>query len=258
MTTFQRKVPCVLWLAKFKSVTQVRREYRRVFNEEPPHENSINRWDRQLKETGSLLGKQCSGRPSVCDESAENIRNSFICSPKKSVRKSVHRVLKKRLRFTGYKLQLLHVIRPGDNRKRYDFAMDSLNEIDRDEQFLHHVMFSDEATFHVLGHVHRHNVRIWAIERPHDFVEHKRNSPEVNVWCALSRARVTGPYFCAERTVTSHSYLDMLELFTVPQTDDDNVIIQQDGAPAHYADIVTEFLDETFPRRWIGRGGWKQ
>jgi hypothetical protein len=25
-----------------------------------------------------------------------------------------------------------------------------------------------------------------------------------------------------------------------------------------YANIVTEFIDETFPRHWIGRGGWKQ
>jgi hypothetical protein len=50
----------------------------------------------------------------------------------------------------------------------------------------------------------------------------------------------------------------MLEPFAVPQTDDDNVIFQQDGAPARYANIVTEFLDETFPRYWIGRGGWKQ
>jgi hypothetical protein len=37
-----------------------------------------------------------------------------------------------------------------------------------------------------------------------------------------------------------------------------NAIFQQDGALAHYASIVTEFLDETFPRRWIWRGGWKQ
>jgi hypothetical protein len=73
---------------------------------------------------------------------------------------TVHRVLKKRLRFTGYELQLLHVIRPGNNRKRYDFAVDILNEIDKDVQFLHRVMFSDEATFHASGHVHRHNVRI--------------------------------------------------------------------------------------------------
>jgi hypothetical protein len=43
MAAVQRKVQCVLWLAKFESVTQVQREYRRVFNEEPPHENSIRR-----------------------------------------------------------------------------------------------------------------------------------------------------------------------------------------------------------------------
>jgi hypothetical protein len=29
-------------------------------------------------------------------------------------------------------------------------------------------------------------------------------------------------------------------------------------APAHYANMVTEFLDETFTLRWIGRGGWTQ
>jgi hypothetical protein len=49
---------------------------------------------------------------------------------------TVHRVLKKRLRFTGYKLQLLHAIRPGDTHKRQDFAADMLNEIDNDELFL--------------------------------------------------------------------------------------------------------------------------
>jgi hypothetical protein len=69
---------------------------------------------------------------------------------------------------------------------------------------------------------------------------------------------VIGLYFFPERTVTSHNYLGTLELFAVPQIDDDNVIFQQDGAPAHYANTVTEFLDETFPRRWIGRCRWKQ
>jgi hypothetical protein len=44
---------------------------------------------------------------------------------------------------------------------------------------------------------------------------------------------VIGPYFFAESAVTSHNYLDMLELFALPQTDDDNEIFQQDGAPAH-------------------------
>jgi hypothetical protein len=67
---------------------------------------------------------------------------------------------------------------------------------------------------------------------------------------------VIGPYFFAESTVTSHNYLDMLEMFAVWQTDDDNVIFQQIGARAHYVNTVTEFFDETFLRRWIWRGVW--
>jgi hypothetical protein len=50
----------------------------------------------------------------------------------------------------------------------------------------------------------------------------------------------------------------MFELFAVPQIDDDNVIFQQDGAPAHYANTVMEFFDDALPRRWFARGGWKQ
>ncbi|GBL92675.1 hypothetical protein AVEN_119075-1 [Araneus ventricosus] len=34
----------------------------------------------------------------------------------------------------------------------------------------------------------------------------------------------------------------------------EGVIFQQDGAPPHYGNIVREFLDTTFPQRWIGRG----
>jgi hypothetical protein len=85
MATVHRKIQRVLWLAKFEYVTQVRRGYRRVLNGEPPHENCIRRWDRQLKGTGNLLHRQRSGRPSVSDESVENIRNSFIRSPKNCV-----------------------------------------------------------------------------------------------------------------------------------------------------------------------------
>jgi hypothetical protein len=34
-----------------------------------------------------------------------------------------------------------------------------------------------------------------------------------------------------------------------------NAVFQQDGAPAHFSRPVREFLDETFPGHWIGRGG---
>jgi hypothetical protein len=94
-------------------VTQVRCEYRHVFKEPSPYENSIRHWDSQLKEMSNLLDKERSGRPSVSVESLENIRNSFIRSSKKSMHKYARGlglpeklaiVFKKRLRFTGLPL----------------------------------------------------------------------------------------------------------------------------------------------------------
>ncbi|PSN32505.1 hypothetical protein C0J52_21944, partial [Blattella germanica] len=167
--------------------------------------------------------------PSVSDESVDAIRDTYLRSPKKSVRAcarelqlkktTVHKVLKKRLRFTGYRLQLLHAIKETDKPKRFEFASDMLNEIENDQQFLKRIVFS----------------------------EYERNSPKVNVWCALMHNKLIGPFF-TEQT-----------LYAVPQIQDEGegVIFQQDGAPPHYANIVREFLDTTFPQRWIGRGGFK-
>ncbi|KAJ4436441.1 hypothetical protein ANN_19074 [Periplaneta americana] len=67
------------------------------------------------------------------------------------------------------------------------------------------------------------------------------------------RDRIIGPYFFAEKTVTANTYLDMLQLYAVPQLPD-GAIFQQDGAPPHFANMVRTFLDEQFPARWIGRG----
>jgi hypothetical protein len=130
-----------------------------------------------------------------------------------------------------------------------------LSEIDNDELFLERIVFSDEATFHISGHVHRHNIRIWDHKHPQAIVEHGRESPKLIFGVGL---HMIGPFLFAERTVTSTTYLDMLELFAVPQIGGNNVIFQQDGAPPHFSNVVREFLDVNFPLRWIGKGGWKQ
>jgi hypothetical protein len=36
----------------------------------------------------------------------------------------------------------------------------------------------------------------------------------------------------------------------------DETFYMHDGAPAHYAQSVRQFLDDTFPDQWIGRRGW--
>lgn len=52
------------------------------------------------------------------------------------------------------------------------------------------------------------------------------------------------PYFTKKVSVII--YLDMLELYVFPHTEDDNLIFQQDGAPPHNVNVVIDFLDEHF------------
>ncbi|GBN87611.1 hypothetical protein AVEN_135866-1 [Araneus ventricosus] len=79
------------------------------------------------------------------------------------------------------------------------------------------LIFSDETTFHLSGKVNRHNVRVWGAEFPHVTVELERDSPKVNVFCAISKTKLYGPFFFIEEAVTGPAYLDMLQLWLFPQ-----------------------------------------
>ena len=49
----------------------------------------------------------------------------------------------------------------------------------------------------------------------------------------------------------------MLAHYATPQLEQfqPRVLFQQDGAPPHWGLVVRNFLDATFPNRWIGRDG---
>lgn len=267
MCTPQQKAKCVLWFNESKSATQVQRTFRNVYHQDPPTRQSIYRWMKQFKDTGSVAKKKSPGRPPTSVENVQRVKQAFERSPRQSVRRAarelqlprstVHDVLRKRLHMFPYKIQMVQQLQPDDGRKRMEFAMDVLERLDDNPDFLSQVIFSDEATFHTSGKVNRYNCRIWGTQHPHVLREHERDSPKVNVWCGLFQDRVVGPFFFAEATVTGIVYLDMLENFVMPQLEDigHQVFFQQDGAPPHWNLRVREFLDERMPGRWIGRGG---
>jgi hypothetical protein len=64
-------------------------------------------------------------------------------------------------------------------------------------------------------------------------LEHERDSPKLNVFCAISHWKIYGPFFFAEATVTGATCLDMLEQWLLPQLEEDTVdfILQHNGAP---------------------------
>ena len=69
--------------------------------------------------------------------------------------------------------------------------------------------------------------------------------------------QIIGPFIFAESTITANIYLDMLKHYVVPQLEEFQpwVVFQQDGALPYWGLIICDFLNETFPNRWIGRNG---
>jgi hypothetical protein len=117
--------------------------------------------------------------------------------------------------------------------------------IQDDERFLDSVIFSEESTSHVSGKVSTHNCRIWGSENPRVFLEHVPDSSKVNVFCALSKERVSGLFFFMKMTITSIVYLDMLQQLLIPQLDP--------FTSSTYLGEVREYLNTGFPGRGIGR-----
>ena len=85
MLTIQQKAQCVLWYHKLKLPTAVQCKFRNEFGQDPPHTNSIKRWFKNFMETGSILDRKRSGRPSIDEETVDAVRVAFHCSPRKSI-----------------------------------------------------------------------------------------------------------------------------------------------------------------------------
>jgi hypothetical protein len=128
--------------------------------------------------------------------------------------------------------------------------------MDEDPDYLQNIWFSDEATFFVSGEVNRHNFRYWAPENPNWHREAPLHSEKVNVWAAMSRFGIIGPYFFTGN-VNWESYLMVLEEFESDLRSKfpalfQRAVFQQDGAPPHWKLEVRAWLNTHFPR-WIGR-----
>ena len=118
-------------------------------------------------------------------------------------------------------------------------------------------MFNDEATFHMNGKVNRHNVCIWDKENPYATIGHERDSPKVNVFCAISKNHIHGPFFF-ERNVTGDVYLQTLQNWLMDEiigNEHEDFIFQQDGAPPHWKLTMWAYLNDNLPARWIGCAG---
>ncbi|GFO23842.1 transposable element tc3 transposase [Plakobranchus ocellatus] len=113
------------------------------------------------------MHKGHSGRSAV----SENVVESQLSlQPKKSTRRcsqelqppqrTVCKILRKCLKFTPYKLQLVQKLYPRDKGARFEFYHIVQDAIENDSDLLSKIIINDEANFHLSGKINRHSVRI--------------------------------------------------------------------------------------------------
>ena len=169
-----------------------------MYHTEPPTDKTILEWNMKFQQSGCLCAAKRTGRPGPSAETVERVRETFVRSPEKSTTRpsrefqmsqsSVWRILRKRLRVKGYRVQVLQALNPQDYNLRFRFCLHFQQRL-REDGLAEKLVFSDEATFHVWGKVNRHNVRIWGTENPHATTEYVRDSPKLNVFVPFPLAK---------------------------------------------------------------------
>ncbi|GBP39444.1 hypothetical protein EVAR_23795_1 [Eumeta japonica] len=213
------------------SIVTAQRLYRAEYRtRHAPSDDSIRKWIRMFENTGATVRIQNSGRPrSVRDEETiAEVEASVRQNPSLSIRKrsqalnikksSLHSILKKDLHLKAYKIQLVQELKDTDYANRLNFANEMLQRFNN----FNNILFSDEANFHLNGHVNKQNCRYWAVENPRRKHERPLHSPKVVVWAAMSAKGIIGPYFHEDQrgraiNVNSDRYCDMLRNFLVPE-----------------------------------------
>ena len=219
----QRAEIVTIFIQKNKSVVLTQREYRkRHRNQSAPDKKTINALSNRFEQYGTTLDSHHSGRPRT-DRSEENIarvRESVAESPKTSTRRrvqhlnisqlSLRRILKKDLHLFPYKIQLVQKLLPRNHNQRLKYSNVILN-LAREIDNFSEKMVSDEAYFHLSGHVNKQNSRFWGSESSQIIHETSLHPQKITVWCAIHAKNVIGLYFFEDEngqttTVTGDNY----------------------------------------------------
>ena len=248
---------------------EVQCEFKKKFPDASlPSRQAVYNLVARFRETGSVIDKPRSGRPSLLtDDAISNVSKRMETSPQKSVRRlsqesglsptTTHKALKK-LELHPYRIRVVHELKEPDYEKRSFFCNWFKTLIEKNgDDLMDKIFFSDEAWFNLSGFVNSQNSRIWATQNPNAICEAPLHSEKIGVWCALSRKRIIGPIFFST-TITAERYQDIihqaLSLFTEDEINFS--FFQQDSATCHTANSTLRFLEDIFADRVITAGLW--
>ena len=126
-------------------------------------------------------------------------------------RSSIQRILKKDLEMQGYRASLVQELKEDDPALRIEWAELWLEKVRQNPIFPDQVLWTDEAIFHLNGHVNRRNAITWAMTNPHISMDKPYQKKGIMVWAGLFKDQLIGPYFFTRGTVTGEKYLYMLK-----------------------------------------------
>jgi hypothetical protein len=160
-----------------------------------------------------------------------------------------------------YHLQRVQHLKPEDPPRRIAFCQWLLQKIDEEPNFLSIVLTTDEAGFTREGVFSTHNTHIWSEENPHQIRERGfQQRFSINVWAGIIGNRLIGPHVLPPH-LNGEGYLNFLQNQLSDLLDDVPLQVRRDmwylhdGAPAHSARGVKNWLDANLENRWIGRNG---
>lgn len=262
------------------SPTLARRKFCARFNihriTDAPSKQIILNWVAHFRATASAAPTRHRG-PAVSVSTEENINrvsNSVLENPRMSLqnraavlgipRSTLHVIMKKKLHFHPYKMQIVQKLNENDYPARVVYAERMLENFSSETR-LRNVYYSDEAHFHLGGYVNKQNFRYWSPNNPMEMHEVPLHSEKVTVWCAMSGREIIGPYFFENdrgqtQTVNSDRYCEMITTFFEPEVRNSlffnrNTWFQQDGATAHTARRSMDLVRRLFPSKVISRFG---
>ena len=198
------------------------------------HTTTIVRIVKKLETDCSLVKNGRTGRPksALSEKNVMRVKNKLESSPRRSTRTlsrelklsqtAVWKILRKELKKFAYKIQMKQAQTQKNQHQRVEFSNIMSDHIEADPQFMKQIIFSDEAHFHLSGHVNRQNCRFWADENPHATVESPMTREKVAVWMGIGYQGIYGPYFFEDgdskkaETIKTANYIDMLKKKFVP------------------------------------------
>lgn len=240
------------------------KEYKRRFpNRKLPSRSIFSRVHQRLRETGSFHKKSkkkaINQKPDGQQEDGEvedgpKVNDNQHSQENDATSLEIQQIIHRGSQYP-YHFRHVQALQPEDYAARTDFCQ----WLVKNSYLVKKLLFTDEAQFTLEGITNCHNSYVWSYNNPYPTFENNyQHRYSVNVWCGLLNNQLIGPYI-TEGQLTGNYYLYFLQnelpllLEDVPVKFRAKMWLQQEGTPYFYGQ-VTEYLNYTFGKRWIGYG----